>query len=1085
MPLITLPRLERIVWKQAGGQNEIVQLLAKERKVDLAVISADRSHLVIGNDEALYCLTDNPSSITDGHAYMLKTDKRPTEQIFLDNKIKFKKWLHHPALQNHSVEAINGSWYQDFYFIEEDLENNVPGLRLPQIGAIYAILSHLKVNNDMGTVVMPTGTGKTEAMLSVLVANQCKRLLVTVPTDALRGQIFEKFVSLGLLKDFKIIGERSLYPRVGIVKNKFADTQEMEQFFSQCNVIVTTMKIVADSSSEQQRKMSTMCSHLFIDEAHHAKAKSWERFADTFQDSQVIQFTATPFRNDQQRLEGKVIFNFPLKKAQEQGYFKKINFIAVREYENQAADARIAMEAVQKLRADRNAGMSHILMARCETKARAEEVFNLYAEHQDLHPVCIFSGISNKAEKLRNIVAKKHQIIVCVDMLGEGFDLPELKIAAFHDLRKSLPITLQYSGRFTRTKYDEKLGDATFIANIADLQVVDALEQLYAQDADWNLILSSLSSGEVENVMNYEELLAGFTNFKEAKIPFQNIRSALSAVVYKNHSQTWQPQKFKHGIANYNDCDFKFHDINESKKLLVIVTASKAAIEWGKFNDIYQLIWNIIIVHWDSGNNLLFIHGSDNSGLYEKLAKALIGDSAEIINEVNVFKAFHGINRITLKNVGLKEFLGKHIRFRMSVGTDVEEALSLAEKQKGQKAFVVGDGYENGQKVSIGCSYKGRVWSRSRGNLNEFMDWCQGVGKKLADEDIDPNQILRETLIPELVMHRPNVFPVWIDWSEEVYQYLEHRYDFKVDGKSYNLSTCELRITNPSIDEKIFFDFVTTDSFFGFELRLFEKNLEGNIIPEFEILSLTEKEITVSFGTNTIPLSDFLREYPPTIWFADGSALTGNNFVQLKNAIRPYPKENIIVWDWSGVDLSKESQHVPPKLEDSIQYRVIYELKQGDVDIIYDDDYAGEVADVITIKQHSNKLKVCFYHLKYAIDGKISNKINNFYEVNGQAQKSIHWKHKSGDEFINHLLRRETKIRNDVECSRLEKGTKEDLWKLLGVAQKKIPIEWEVFIVQPGASKAAISDGILTLLGVSENYLMEIAGIKLQIITSE
>jgi superfamily II DNA or RNA helicase len=56
-------------------------------------------------------------------------------------------------------------------------------------------------------------------------------------------------------------------------------------------------------------------------------------------------------------------------------------------------------------------------------------------------------------------------------MLGEGFDLPELKIAAFHDIRKSLPITLQLAGRFTRTKYDEELGDASFVANIADLDV--------------------------------------------------------------------------------------------------------------------------------------------------------------------------------------------------------------------------------------------------------------------------------------------------------------------------------------------------------------------------------------------------------------------------------------------------------------------------------------------------------------------------------------------------------------------------------------------------------------------------------------
>lgn len=1084
MPL-TLPRLEKTVWKQAGNPNHIVQLLAKEIEVDLTIIETGRSHLVIGNDEAQYCLTCNEHNTPDGYTYVLKTDKRPTEQRLLNNVLNFKEWIHHAALQDNSVETVIDSWDQDFHFIEEDTENNLPGLRLPQVGAIYAILSHLKVGDSLGTVVMPTGTGKTEAMLSVLVANQCEKLLITVPTVALRTQIFHKFISLGLLQNYKIISEQSFYPRVGILRKKFSDIQELENFFSQCNVIVTTMGMVADSPEEQQRKMSAMCSHLFIDEAHHVKARSWERFARNFQASRVIQFTATPFRNDQQRLDGKVIFNFSLKKAQEQGYYKKINFIPVREYDTQAADALIADVAVQKLREDREKGLNHILMARCQSKARAEEIFVLYAEHLDLNPVCIHSGTTKRKETLSNIVAKKHQIIICVDMLGEGFDLPELKIAAFHDVRKSLPITLQYSGRFTRTKYDEKLGDATFIANIADLQVQEALEQLYAQDADWNLLLSSLSSGEVENVMSYEELLSGFANLAESSVPFQNIKSALSAVVYKNHSQAWNPNNFKQGIANYNDYDFKFHDINESKKLLVIVHARKTEIEWGKFNDIYQLIWHVIIVYWDATNNLLFIHSSDKSGLYQKLAKAIIGDSAEIINEVDVFKAFHGINRVTLKNVGLKEFLGKQIRFRMSVGTDVEEALSLAEKQKGQKAFVVGTGYENGCKVSIGCSYKGRIWSLLKGDLNQFMVWCQGIGEKLIDEQIDPNQILRETLIPELIIERPLGFPVWIDWHEEIYHHLETKYVFKMDGRTYDLSTSELRLSKPSVDGAMYFNFVTDDESLVYEIRLFEKTVEGNKIPEYHIVNHAGKDVEVLFGTKAMLLQDFFHEYPPTLWFADGSALTGNNFVELKNVIKPYPKDNIIAWDWSGVNLKKESQHVSPKLDTSIQYKVIQKLMETDVDIVYDDDYAGEVADVITIKQYSNKLKVCLYHLKYAQGGKVSNRIDNFYEVNGQTQKSIHWKYKKGNEFIGHLLRRVTKTRKDAQCSRLEKGTRQELEKLLLIAKKEIPIEWEIFIVQPGASKATISDEILTLLGVSENYLMEIAGIKLHVITSE
>ena len=107
-------------------------------------------------------------------------------------------------------------------------------------------------------------------------------------------------------------------------------------------------------------------------------------------------------------------------------------------------------------------------------------------------------------------------------MLGEGFDLPQLKIAAFHDIRKSLPITLQFAGRFTRTSYDDELGNATFIANLADSNVENELSELYAQDSDWNSLLSTLSSDEIEEQIDFNEFIDGFQYLESSKIPFQN-----------------------------------------------------------------------------------------------------------------------------------------------------------------------------------------------------------------------------------------------------------------------------------------------------------------------------------------------------------------------------------------------------------------------------------------------------------------------------------------------------------------------------------------------------------------------------------
>ena len=177
-------------------------------------------------------------------------------------------------------------------------------------------------------------------MISVLIANKCQKLLIVVPSDSLRTQLFNKFLICGILKDprFGVIYQSALNPKVGMLKQTISEVNDLESFFSNCNVVITTMSLINNISSECQEKISELCTHFFIDEAHHAQASSWESFRRRFKNKSIIQFTATPFRNDNQRLEGKIIFNFSLKKAQEQGYFKKINFVPIREYDNLKVD---------------------------------------------------------------------------------------------------------------------------------------------------------------------------------------------------------------------------------------------------------------------------------------------------------------------------------------------------------------------------------------------------------------------------------------------------------------------------------------------------------------------------------------------------------------------------------------------------------------------------------------------------------------------------------------------------------------------------------------------------------------------------
>ncbi|GAB3343877.1 hypothetical protein GCM10027429_35070 [Marivirga atlantica] len=579
MPEIIIPRLERVIYNKPGNKNIIKQFLAPEQKTNFNIVESDRNTVTIRVGDKSILLTSNRNQLSD-KKFILLINRKPTREILNSEDFIIRGWLKHPLLINHSTSQVIGSWKNDFQFKEEDATSNTNGLRTPQMGALYNIMGHLKMPLESGIVVLPTGTGKTETMLSALVANHCEKLLVAVPSDALRNQISGKFLSLGLLKDFGVVGEKSLYPIVGIIKQRFSTLNEVNDFFEQCNVVVTTMNILTSLPEDQQNAISDVCTHFFIDEAHHVKAKTWDGFAQCFDARKIIQYTATPFRNDGKRIEGKMIFNFPLKEAQDQGYFQKIEFLPIREYNPKKSDGIIAETAINKLREDLKNGFNHILMARCANKERARAVYKLYEAEGDLNPTLLYSGVKDFKKNYAQIIEKKSRIIICVDMLGEGFDLPELKIAAFHDIRKSLPITLQFAGRFTRTKFDEELGNACFIANIANVEVKDELEDLYSRDADWNRLLSDISHAKIEEEGDYKNLLQGFTKLADSNIPFQNIKPKLSTVAYKNNTTTWNPRNYEKGISDLKDCEYKFFDINHDEKMFVLITAKRQELDW-------------------------------------------------------------------------------------------------------------------------------------------------------------------------------------------------------------------------------------------------------------------------------------------------------------------------------------------------------------------------------------------------------------------------------------------------------------------------------------------------------------------------
>ncbi|MGT2441004.1 hypothetical protein ACU4GH_40275 (plasmid) [Bradyrhizobium betae] len=242
---------------------------------------------------------------------------------------------------------------------------------------------------------------------------------------------------------------------------------------------------------------------------------------------------------------------------------------------------------------------------------------------------------------------------------------------------------------------------------------------------------------------------------------------------------------------------------------------------------------------------------------------------------------------------------------------------------------------------------------------------------------------------------------------------------------------------------------------------------------------------TIKVGSKVKPLSESFGEDSPQIDFGDGSLLIYSHLYALPEGVvgEPYPIECIETWDWSKTNIRAEAQG-PEKRMDSVQRCVIETLLvEGNAyDLIFDDDGAGEIADVVTLRVTEGLVQVTLHHCKYSSAEKPGARVKDLYEVCGQAQKSARWRDRPNRMFT-HMLKREKLRLEKGQSSRFEQGNAAFL-KKLKASWQDYRYEFDVRIVQPGLSRAAMTEEALHLVGAVETYLLESRTMKLRVIGS-
>ncbi|MEW6597621.1 MAG: DEAD/DEAH box helicase family protein [Pseudomonadota bacterium] len=980
------------------------------------------------------------------------------------------------------LKTVSVSWIDATHLREgraaTDGQPAQPGLRRPQIGALHAALAHATRSTDPATIVMPTGTGKTETMLALNTNQRFESLLVVVPTDALREQIAGKFETFGVLKHQKCLDETAAFPLVMRLSHIPISPAEVDEIFDSANVVVTTMQIAGRAEAPVQERMAARASALFIDEAHHIGAPTWSRFRGLFIDRDpplpIVQFTATPFREDGRRVDGEFIYTYPLKKAQAEGYFKPIRFEAVFGLDQPDADLAIAEKLGEVLQADLEAGLNHLAMARCQTIDRAKDLHQLYCTmFPEFRPVIVHSQQSIR-ERRANLAALRRfesRIIVCVDMLGEGFDLPELKIAGLHDPHKSIAVTIQFVGRFTRQ--DPRLGDATVIANTGVDDIDRSLAKLYAEDADWNALVEALSTAKIDRQVRRAEMFKGFVG-DLSDIPLQTLEPKMNAVVYRTACDAWEPLRAE---DMYNPGVYLGMKVNPHQRVAIFVTRSEEQAGWTTAQHATNVVWDLHMMHWDPDKKLLYISSSAKSP-YDRLAKAVCGDTTRRVEGEEVFRSLHGFNRLILRNLGLTHHQGRGVRYSMYMGVDVADGLDTAKSQSRIKNNVFATGFLDGVPASRGCSAKGKFWSISPvRDLTDWVEWCGDIGTAVNDPGITTDGVFKSAMRPRQISERPSVPPVAIHWPESLLTQIEDRIEISFDDIAAPFSECDIELLDHEATGPLRFAVRSNTQIAEFEIVFAEG---GARYPQ-----RSGPKATIKVGGKVKTLSESFGEDSPQIDFGDGSLLIYSHLYALPDGVRvePYPSDRIEVWDWSGTNIRTESQG-SEKRADSVQRRVIETLlADGDAyDLIFDDDGAGEIADVVTLRVTEGLVQVTLHHCKFSSADTPGARVKDLYEVCGQAQKSARWRDRPNRMFT-HMLRRE-KLRLDKgQSSRVEHGNAAFL-KRLKASWQDYRYEFEVRIIQPGLSRAVITEEGLHLLAGVETYLLETRAMKLRVMGS-
>jgi superfamily II DNA or RNA helicase len=943
------------------------------------------------------------------------------------------------------------------------------GLRRGQVGALHALAAHFIGRRDPAIISLPTGYGKTAVMAGACFIAEASRVLIVVPTSALRSQTAKVFRSLDTLRRLNALpsADDLSSPVVEAVEERIT-SEDAWTSLSGADVVVVTPHSASPEVEGVVAPPADFFDLVFVDEGHHSPARTWAAFINRIPKAHHVLCSATPFRKDRLQLPGRLVFFYSLRNAVEERAFGRVSYAPVVVGDNagrEDRDAALVRKALEIVQRDREGGYDHRLMIRTGSIKDAERLAGLYVD-AGLRVEAVSSRLSKKSvtDVEERLHAGSLDGVVCVDMFGEGYDFPKFKIAVLHVPHRSLVPTLQFIGRFARTN-DERTGEATFLAIPGEVNAES--DELYSEGVDWDVLLADVADARQQLTIRQRETLRAFKETAQPSADYEAVdagqfRLPQHVAAYITGQAPIIPEA-PETLRNLQIAKAWSHEDGSSH--LFLTRDTKAPV-WSQGDSIIDSRHDCFLLRHYADTRIVFITATlRTERYYSELIELFFGGNASPLPFERVRRVLNGLQSQEFFGVGLRNTspTATSETYRIVAGSQADRGVRDTDAAHFCQGHFFGRGEVDGETEVIGGSSGGRIWSNSKVPIPELLEWMDTLHSRISSFVTNIGRSGLDKLPYGETLDRIPADTVTADWSRESYR--DNPVVTWMEGGNLR-RTCLLDLDISDIE--------VTDDGTSMSFRIGDEEQSRRFLyrlrqsPPYSALSDGPDVFIENKDGNREPFEDWLNDSPLTFYTAELDSFSSTTLNRrLSKAI--FNIQSARSFDWTGCEIGVEFDHDDTERR-TVQRHLIDHLRGlPDLEFIVYDHRSGEAADFIVGKTHRHGgLHVTLYHCKGAGGAPSGERVNDVYELAGQSVKSVRYQRK--DMLLAHLDRR-TRPTGRGKSSMFYQGTRETA---LDAIKRRAPIEIELFVVavQPGLSLESLSEKVKAVMAAANDSVV-------------